>query len=215
MNKSLQIVSKGLYSGEVDKNLPVIVKEYVFAREGKNKCLMLRFENTSSFYINEIDFFLVQKNSDGEEIGSERITLDAVNVRPNAIFSPNVCFFVQEKCSDFEIEFLSVRSENYEYKSNNQEGYVNYAMTKDWRYRGYSYPYCTQVSKFNNKVKFSGVILVFSLILIALAIISPYIITEVIPAIIEGIKTVFEYSVIIIKRIIYNIEEYIRINLAG
>ena len=192
MSNNLQIVSKGLYRGEVDRSFPVAVKEYVFVRRKGRKCLMLRFINDSSMVISAIDFQLVQKNSEGVEIASKKISLKGLNCGAGEVFSPNDCFYVKDRCVGFEIRMISVFSGGYEYKSANGESYVKYPLKSNWAYNSSGSAFCNQRSKINGKVKFTAAILIFALVLIALAVIWPFFTKEVCPAIIRLIKLLWQ-----------------------
>ena len=95
----LQIISKGLYKGEVDKAFPIEVKEYIFARENGKKCLLLRFFNSSEINLTAISFWLIQKNSYGEKIRRKKITLEGIHAMSGKGFPPNERFWVDDKRS--------------------------------------------------------------------------------------------------------------------
>ena len=114
MNGNLQIISKGLYKGSVDRAFPIEVKEYVFSRKDGQKCLLLRFFNYSDINITALEFWLVQKNSYGEQISKEKISLDNIYCGAGKVFSPSVGFAVDNKCVDFEVEMISAFSGEYE-----------------------------------------------------------------------------------------------------
>ena len=78
----LQIISKGTYKGITEKAFPLEVKEYVFARENGKKCLLLRFFNSSEINVTALTFWLIQKDSSGNEIRKRKITLDGIYSLP-------------------------------------------------------------------------------------------------------------------------------------
>lgn len=191
MKNSVQIISKGLYKGENDLSLPVIVKEYIFVRNNGKKALTLRFENVSHVHISKMSFYLVQKNFDGIEIGTIKISLDNLKCRPKEIFSPNACIFVNEKCSDFEIRMISIESGAYSYKSRDGERYVRYLTKPKWSYRHSNGIEFYQRVKTDSKVKFTMAILILAVFLFFFALIWPFFVEEICPLIAKAIGVFF------------------------
>ena len=191
MNGNLQIISKGLYKGSVDRAFPIEVKEYVFSRKDGQKCLLLRFFNYSDINITALEFWLVQKNSYGEQISKEKISLDNIYCGAGKVFSPSVGFAVDNKCVDFEVEMISAFSGEYEYKSENGETFVKFSTkSKSFPYKRNAY--CVQKTKINSKVKFSTAILVVAVFLVILAVIWPFFVEDALPAIKEVIKNLWK-----------------------
>lgn len=191
MKNSVQIISKGLYKGENDLSLPVIVKEYIFVRNNGKKALTLRFENVSHVHISKMSFYLVQKNFDGIEIGTIKISLDNLKCRPKEIFSPNACIFVNEKCSDFEIRMISIESGAYSYKSRDGERYVRYLTKPKWSYRHSNGIEFYQRVKTDSKVKFTMAILILAVFLFFFVLIWPFFVEEICPLIAKAIGVFF------------------------
>lgn len=192
MNANVQIISKGLYNGTLDNGSPMLIKEYVFARDKGRKCLMLRFLNALDVSVTAFKFKIIQKNSDGEKIAESKFSIDNIDCHAGELFSPNICFFVQEKCTDFDINIISVFSGAYEYRTNNGQGYICYSqkeVVRPFAKRGGSF---VQRSRLNRKVKFSAAILVFALFLISFAVIWPFYNTEVRPVIERALKILWE-----------------------
>ena len=192
MNDNLQIISKGLYKGAVDKAFPVYVKEYIFTRKSGRKCLLLRFFNPSDLNVTAINFLLIQKNSYGEEIHREKISLEGIYCAAGKVFSPLACFFVQDVCVNFEVEMISAFSGEYEYKSENGEAFVRYPIDSNKKSVAKRKGYCIQRTKLDNKVKFSIAILVLAIFLILVVSFGPFFIKEVLPEIIRVIGLVIE-----------------------
>lgn len=191
MKNSVQIISKGLYKGENDLSLPVIVKEYIFVRNNGKKALTLRFENVSHVHISKMSFYLVQKNFDGIEIGTIKISLDNLKCRPKEVFSPNACIFVNEKCSDFEIRMISIESGAYSYRSRDGERYVRYLTKPKWSYRHSNGIEFYQRVKTDSKVKFTMAILILAVFLFFFALIWPFFVEEICPLIAKAIGVFF------------------------
>lgn len=201
MNKNVQIISKGLYNGTQDQASPMHVREYVFAREKGKKCLLLRFVNNSDVPLTGIEFKLIQKNSDGVKIDESKLSLKDFDCRPGELFSPSVCFFVNEKCIDFDIKIISILSGDYEYRSKNGEYNVSYPIVKKNNRHSNSKGALSQRSRLNGKVKFSVAILIFALLLIAFALIWPFYNNEIRPVIERAIKEAWEMIIELVKRL--------------
>jgi hypothetical protein len=184
----LQIISKGLYKGEVDVSFPISVKEYIFARQNGKKCLLLRFFTSSDIKFTAIHFWLIQKNSYGEKIRRRKIVLDSLYYNDGQVFSPTNCFVVDDRCVDFEIKIVSAFVGDFEYKSRNGEGFVRYSADSNEKIEIKRKASCSQSRKLNAKVKYTALILVFAVFLIAFAIIWPFFKAEVYPIIKNALK---------------------------
>ena len=196
MKLDLQIISKGLYKGDVDKAFPIEVKEYVFARKEGRKCLMLRFLNQSRLNVTGLNFWLIQKNFYGEQISKEKISLDNIESGTDKVFAPPFGFSVQDKCVDFEVQMISAFSGEYEYISENGECLVRYQLKEEKREipkLSKNAERCVQYNKLDKKVKFATVILILAIFLIALAIIWPFFEKQVIPLINQGLQNAKEF----------------------
>lgn len=192
MKVDLQIISKGLYKGAVDKAFPIEVKEYVFTRKDGQKCLLLRFLNQSRLTVTVLNFWLIQKNFYGEQISKEKISLE-VNCGNAKIFSPAFGLVVQDKCVDFDVEMISVFSGEYEYISENGECFLKYQLNKEKVNISKKKVSCVQHSKLDNKVKFATAILVFAIFLIAFAVIWPFFEKEILPLIKDALKIAWDF----------------------
>lgn len=196
MKLDLQIISKGLYRGAVDKAFPIEVKEYVFARKEGRKCLLLRFLNQSKLNVTALNFWLIQKNFYGEQLSKEKISLQNIECGTDKMFAPPCTISVQDKCVDFEVEMISVLSGEYEYISENGECFVRYRLKeskKELPKVPKNKEACVQYNKLDKKVKFVTAILVLAIFLIAFAIIWPFFEKQVIPLIKQGVKIAWEF----------------------
>lgn len=179
----LQIISKGTYKGITEKAFPLEVKEYVFARENGKKCLLLRFFNSSEINVTAFTFWLIQKDSSGNEIRKRKITLDGIYSLAQNAFAPSNCFFLDEQCVDFDVKMVSALSGEYEYRAENGEGVVRYPIDLNKTNVVKRKPYCIQRSKLSKKVKYMGLILFLAVLFIAMAIIWPFFSGTVLPVI--------------------------------
>ena len=196
------MVSKGLYRGLVDKSFPVEIKEYVFTRQNGKKFLLLRFLNESKNNITAMHFWLIQKDAHGNHLYKEKISLEGIYCGAGAMFTPNTCFPVQNKCVDFEVKMISAFSGDYEYKSENGEGYVRYTSVLEEKFSVRRNHYCVQRKKLNRKVKLLGLIVALAILIILGAIFFPlfinYVVPVLIPVIISIIKFIIRVIIIVI-----------------
>lgn len=190
---SLQIISKGLYKGTVDKSFPVEIKEYIYGFNNNRRCLLLRFLNNSEFEVNGIHFWLIQKNSYGEEIGKEKIEINGISAEAGALFSPADGFVVDEACVGFEIKMISAFSDGYEYRSENGEAFVRYPMEYYKKGEIRKNAFCYKHKKLKSSVKYSSLILVMAILLVAFALILPFFVKEVCPIIKRGLEIAWEF----------------------
>ena len=197
MSNNFQIISKGLYRGTVDKGFLVEVKEYVFTRQKGKKFLLLRFLNESKNSFTAMHFWLIQKDVQGQEIYKEKISLEGIYCGAGAMFTPNTCFPVQNKCVDFEVKMISAFSGDYEYRLENDEVLVRYTNTLDNKFSTRRKHYCVQRKKLNRKIKLLGWIMVLSIFLIFLATIFPFFISDICPAIIRLVVFLVRLFVIV------------------
>ena len=193
MSSNLQIISKGMYKGIVDKSFPLVVKEYVFTRKSERKCLLLRFYNHSDINVTAIHFWLIQKNSYGEELHREKISLEGIYCGAGKLFSPANCFFVQDTCANFEIEMVSAFSGEYEFKSKNGEAFVRYSLDSGRKPAAKRKGYYIQRSKFSGNVKFAIAILILAIFLAMFVSIWPFLVKEVFPEILRLLKLAIEF----------------------
>ena len=190
---SMQIISKGLYRGAVDKSFPIEIKEYVFSRRDDKKCIMLRFFNTLKFNVTGIHFWLVQKNSYGEFLRKEKIELDGICAEAGKVFAAETCFFVEEECSDFDVKMISAFSDNYEYRCENGEVFVRYSIDYYGKSEIRKKVFCHQRKKLNRGVKYTSLILIAALLLVAFAFVLPFFIKEVCPLIKRGLEIAWDF----------------------
>lgn len=188
MSDNVQIISKGLYRGTVDKAFPVEVKEYIFTRKKGKRYLLLRFFNDSPLNVTAISFWLIQRNSHGDQLSKEKVLLEGVYCKAGAYYSPSSGFLMQDNCAEFEVDIISVFSGEYEYKAENGEGFVRYSIKSGKKYSSNKRAFCVQRTKLNNKVKFAKAILILAVFLIILAVFRPFLIEDVFPL----IKQLFE-----------------------
>lgn len=189
---NLQIISKGLYNGTVDAAFPIEVREYIFSRNEGKKCLLLRFLNHSKLNITALNFWLVQKDSCGECIARDKITLSGIYLVTEELFTPNNYYPVKENCVSFDVEMVSAFSGEYEYKTKNGESFIRYSLASSEKQVARKNSFCHKHSKLRGKVKFTTMILVFAIISTLVAIIMPFYINVVHPIVVTVIKNVWE-----------------------
>ena len=189
MKQECKIISKGLYKESDFEDEILSVKQYVFVRENNKKYLMLRFLNNANFLINSFEFWIVQKNVDGTEIAETKVRIKDIYARPGETFSPEKCFLVKDKCTDFEIRFVVIKSGHYEYRFKNGEVFVRYPLETNWIYGDNDKNYTHQESKLNKKVRFTSLILWIAVLMIFVAMIWPLISDVLLPAVFEALES--------------------------
>lgn len=192
MNDNVQIISKGLYRGTVDKAFPVEVKEYIFTRKRGKKYLLLRFYNDSPLNVTGISFWLTQKNSYGEQLSRTRVVLEGIYCGADSYYAPASGFLIQDGCGEFEIDIISVFSGDYEYKAENGESFVRYAFEAEKAIPSRKGSIFCRRRKLDGKVRFTSIILVLAIILVLLAFFRPFFVEDAFPAIKQAIKNAFE-----------------------
>ena len=185
MKHEYKVISKGLYRETVETNEILAVKQYVFVREKNKKYLMLRFFNNAKFVVNSFELWIIQKNSEGFEIGQTKIRIKDIYARPGEIFAPERCFLVKDKCVDFDIRFIVIKSGNYEYRIKENETFVRYPLKAKWKYQSSEKNYTHQESKMNKKAGFTTLILWGAVITLLISMIWPFISDVLWPAVIE------------------------------
>ena len=193
MKHEYKIISKGLYNETVDGKEILAVKQYIYVREKNKKYLMLRFLNNAKFIINSFEFWIIQKNSEGFEIGQNKIRIKDINARPGEIFAPEKCFLVKDKCVDFDVRFVVIKSGKYEYRIKNNESFVRYPLESSWKYQSREKKYTHQESKPRKKVKFTASILVATVVMIFIGMFWPLFSEVIWPAILEVIENFFDF----------------------
>lgn len=191
----LQIISKGIYRGENNGAFPIEVKEYIFARNKGKKCLLLRFSTSSDIKFTEIHFWLIQKNSYGEKIRRRLITLKNVYCTEGKVVSPTNSFTIDDTCVDFEVKIVSAFVGAFEYKCQNGESVVKYPINSTKNLEIKRKESCAQRSKLNGKVKYTVLILIFAIFLIAFAIIWPFFKEDVCPVIKNALSAGWDFLV--------------------
>lgn len=121
-----QYVAKGIYRHPQIGHF-VSVKNYIFLRNRGKKYLLLRFSNELDYAVDGLSFEVLQYNTDGEEIARARLDLAGLRIRSHEMYSTETAVEVDEKCADFRVIFLEVRSGKYRYRTVDQIVSVYYA----------------------------------------------------------------------------------------
>ena len=125
-----QYIAKGIYRHPQIGHF-VSVKNYIFLRDGGKKYLLLRFSNELEYIVDGMTCAVLQYNADGEEIASAKIDVNGLYIRPHEMFATDTALEVDEKCVDFRVVFLEVRSGQYRYRTVDQIVSVYYAEDDD------------------------------------------------------------------------------------
>ena len=95
----------------------VAVKQYIFAKSGDKRTLLLRFANESPLSIEEMEMLITELDKNGKVIDRRRITHSDLTVAPGSTYCPTRAVVVKNECVDIRVQVLSVRSGVYRYTS--------------------------------------------------------------------------------------------------
>lgn len=115
MDSDKQYIAKGNYRYSQIGHF-VKVTNYIFLRNGKKKCLLLRFFNEMDEAVDGISYTVFQYDSQRNLIAHSQVSHRDISVNPHHSYTPSVSLVVQEKCVDFKVVFSQVSSGNYRYK---------------------------------------------------------------------------------------------------
>ena len=125
-----QYIAKGIYRHPQIGHF-VSVKNYIFLRDRGKKYLLVRFSNELDYVVDGLTCAVLQYNAEGEEIATAKINMDGLYIRPCELFATDNAVEVDEKCVDFRVVFLEVRSGKYRYRTTDQIVSVYYADGAD------------------------------------------------------------------------------------
>ena len=114
MAKSQQRISKGCYQYLQTENF-VEVKNYIFIQDGKRKGLLIRFLNDLGVTVDSMEYVITQFDVDGNIIDKTEIKHSYMKLRHGNMFVTEKAIVVDERCCDFKVTFINVRSGNYVY----------------------------------------------------------------------------------------------------
>ena len=109
-----QFLSKGFYQYAQTGN-PILVKDYIFARQEGKKCLMVRFSNELEYTVDAMTFTVIQMDASGKVLANTDIQYVEMNFCPGGTYVSSAGIAVDEYCTDFKIVLGAVRSGQYEY----------------------------------------------------------------------------------------------------
>jgi len=126
----IQRVSKGFYQHSQINNF-ISVKNYIFVRKNGKKYLLLQFYNDLKHPVHEMEYTVIELDSEGKELGRTDVK------RSNTVFHPSSTYIstegvaVNEKCCDFKVVFKRVCANRYLYTVNAGLVNVNYIKKSD------------------------------------------------------------------------------------
>lgn len=120
-----QFLSKGFYQYAQVGN-PVLVKDYIFARQEGKKCLMVRFSNELEYTVDAMAFTVIQMDAAGKVLANTDIQYVEMNFCPGGTYVSDAGIVVDEYCTDFRIVLSAVRSGQYEYVPHGSHTAVRY-----------------------------------------------------------------------------------------
>ena len=123
-------IAKGIYRHPQLGHF-ISVKNYIFLRDNGKKYLLLRFSNELDYVVDGLTCEVFQYDLDGNEITSAKINMSGMNICPHEMFTNDAALEVDEKCMDFRVVFLEVRSGKYRYRTIDKTVCVHYAEDED------------------------------------------------------------------------------------
>ncbi|MBO5203603.1 MAG: hypothetical protein J6B72_03205 [Clostridia bacterium] len=93
----------------------ISVKQYMFVHEDGKKYLLIRFSNDSDFCAGRLKYRVTRMDIEGEVLGSEVYDSGSIVLEQGNTYSPARPIEVEDRCADFKIEMVEVRSGNYRY----------------------------------------------------------------------------------------------------
>ena len=119
-------IAKGNYRYSQIDNF-VSVKNYIFLRKKGVKCLLLRFSNELGYTVDGMSYVVFQYDVDGNLLGRRQVRHNDIMLNPLGTYATSEPLEVNEKCTDFKVVFLEVRSGKYRYRVVDQVVSVCYA----------------------------------------------------------------------------------------
>ena len=98
---------------------------------------------------------------------------------------------VKDKCVDFEIRFVFIKSGKYEYRVNKDQTFVRYPLDANWEYQAYEKNYTHQESKVKKKVRFTALILWSAVISLLVTMLWPFLSEVLWPAFVTSLENIF------------------------
>jgi hypothetical protein len=93
----------------------VAVKQYIFARAGEKRTLLLRFANESPLAVEGFEMLLTELDRQGKVIRKNKITYTDSSIAAGGTYTPPGAIVVSDGCTDFRVQVLSLRSGTYRY----------------------------------------------------------------------------------------------------
>ena len=122
---SENFIAKGNYRHSQIGNF-VSVKNYIFFREKGMKRLLLRFSNELGYPVDGMSYSVFQYDVEGNFLGCMQVRHGDIRLEPLGTYATETPLAVDEKCADFKIVFLEVRSGQYRYRVADQRVSVFY-----------------------------------------------------------------------------------------
>ena len=123
---SENLIAKGNYRYSQISNF-VSVKNYIFLRKKGVKCLLMRFYNELAYAVDGMSYVVFQYDSEGNLLKRRQVTHDDIKLNSLGTYATSEPLEVDEKCTDFKVAFLEVRSGKYRYRVTDQIVSVCYA----------------------------------------------------------------------------------------
>lgn len=114
MSSVYQDTTKGLYKYPQIEHF-VSVKDYLFLRENGNKYLLIRYMNDADFIVNSMELTITQLDSSGSVLDGTTISYRNLLFKPGQTYTAKLGIAVDNRCTDFKIQFSRLISGDYSY----------------------------------------------------------------------------------------------------
>ncbi len=112
--KVQQNVAKGFYRYPQINGF-ISVKQYMFVHEDGKKYLLIRFSNDSDFCADRIKYRVTRMDIEGDVLGADVYDSGNILLEEGNTYAPSVPIAVEDRCVDFKLDILEVRSGDYRY----------------------------------------------------------------------------------------------------
>lgn len=109
-----QNVAKGFYRYPQINGF-ISVKQYIFVYEDGKKYLLIRFSNDSDFCTDRIKYRVTRIDIEGDVLGADVYDSGSIVLEEGNTYAPSVPIAVEDRCVDFKLDILEVRSRDYRY----------------------------------------------------------------------------------------------------
>ena len=111
---SSRIIDRGFYHHPQDAG-GMTLKQYIITSDDGKKLLHLRYFNESDLQVTAMQLKISQYTKSGALIPSSTFTVKKIHVQPGSTYAVKSAFILDDDCSDFIVEVVSLTSGGYKY----------------------------------------------------------------------------------------------------